>query len=152
MPQRVEESELAHRTRDVLDVAQRGDTVIVEKLGQPEAAILDIVDYHLLRAALAFYVEHDSPDRRHPIGEIQGVTDEEFARTNGIQERFDLIVSRYLEEQISLGRMAELLDLSWFDLRMRLNRLGIPLRLGPRDEQELLDEVRVAMSLARPEK
>jgi hypothetical protein len=37
----------------------------------------------------------------------------------------------YLSEKCSTGRMAELLEISWIDLRERFNRLGVPLFLAP---------------------
>ena len=36
------------------------------------------------------------------------------------------VVRDYLDERISLGKAAEILDLSRFDLRDRFHRLGIP--------------------------
>jgi hypothetical protein len=55
------------------------------------------------------------------------------------------VIAAYLEGDISLGRAAELLGLSRFDLALRFNRLGPPLRLGPatiaeaREEREALE-------------
>ena len=52
-----------------------------------------------------------------------------------------MVMAHYLGEAISLGRAAELLDLPWMDLRLRLARLGIPLRLGPESIEELRAEI-----------
>lgn len=41
------------------------------------------------------------------------------------------ILGAYLAGEISLGKAAELLDLSRFELQERFLRLGVPLRLGP---------------------
>jgi len=51
------------------------------------------------------------------------------------------VLAYYLGEAISLGRAAELLGLPWVDLRLRLARLGIPLRLGPETIEELRAEI-----------
>ena len=47
----------------------------------------------------------------------------------------------YLSEQCSTGRMSELLQISWIDLRERFNRLGVPLFLGPSTEEEAREEI-----------
>jgi predicted HTH domain antitoxin len=55
-----------------------------------------------------------------------------------------------LGEAISLGRAAELLDLPWMDLRLRLARLGIPLRLGPQSIEELRAEIEAIEEWEKP--
>ena len=46
----------------------------------------------------------------------------------------------YLSEQCSTGRIAELLQISWIDLRERLNRLGVLLFLCPSTVKEVREE------------
>jgi len=54
------------------------------------------------------------------------------------QDRVNTVLAHYLAGAISLGRAAELLGLSWLDLRTRFLRLDVPLRTAPAD----LDEAR----------
>ena len=65
--------------------------------------------------------------------------------TGSMQERYNLVVAYYLSGAISLGRAAELLKLAAIDLRIRLARLQIALRLGPVDIDDARAEVQVAL-------
>jgi predicted HTH domain antitoxin len=58
------------------------------------------------------------------------------------------VMRAYLSEEVSLGRTAEMLGISRFDLQARFLRLDIPLRQGPRDEKEARAEIDVAQELA----
>lgn len=51
----------------------------------------------------------------------------------------------YLADDISLGKAAELLGLSRFELQERFARLGISLRLGPATLEEARAEVEAAL-------
>jgi len=100
----------------------RGQTALVESHGKPEAAIIDIVDYRILRAVMRYHAQ------RPRIAAGSGLSDAEVARVADAQARYDLIVAHYLAGEISLGRAAELLNTSWLDLRTRCIRLDVPLR------------------------
>lgn len=45
--------------------------------------------------------------------------------------RWSMVVSAYLDQEINLGKAAELLEVHELELRERFIELGIPLRLGP---------------------
>lgn len=128
-------TELSRNTRQIIRAAQRGQTVVIEHHGQPEVAIIDIADYHVLRA-LAYYYAHPPQ-----IETSSGLSDETVAAQPSLQGRYDLVLAYYLAEEISLGRAAELLDLPSIDLRTRFLRLDVPLRLGPADLEEARAEV-----------
>ncbi len=49
---------------------------------------------------------------------------------------WSLVLSAYLDEEINLGKAAELLELHELELRERFIELGIPLRIGPADMAE----------------
>lgn len=49
---------------------------------------------------------------------------------------WSLVVGAYLDEEINLGKAAEMLDMHELELRDRFIVLGIPLRVGPIDEVE----------------
>lgn len=136
--QHIRKTDLARNTHQIIRDVQRGYTVLVENHGQPEAAILDIVDYHILLAVTAFYA--------HPV-ELEpdaGLNSERLSKLNSPQEIYDLVMTYYLADAISLGKTAELLDLPWLDLRTRFIRLDIPIKLGPEDETEAGAEAEAA--------
>jgi len=131
----VRKTDLARNTRQIIRNVVRGQTAVVESHGQPEVAIVDIIDYYLQRAALNYYAQSPQVDVE------AGLSDEDVQQAGGEQERYNLVMAHYLGEAISLGRAAELLDLPWMDLRLRLARLGIPLRLGPQSIEDLRAEI-----------
>ncbi len=49
---------------------------------------------------------------------------------------WSLIIGAYLDEEINLGKAAEMLDMHELELRDRFIALGIPLRIGPVDKAE----------------
>lgn len=55
--------------------------------------------------------------------------------------RVELAIRRYQTEDISLARAAHLAGISFDSMKKLLVARGIPLRLGPADEQEALQEV-----------
>jgi prevent-host-death family protein len=130
----ISKTDLARKTRQVIKSVQRGQTIIVESHGQPEAAILDMPDYYLLLAATrshALSLEID-PEAGLP---------EEALLEASAQARYDQVIAHYLAGALSLGRAAELLELPWADLRARLSRLGLPILLGPENISELQAEM-----------
>jgi len=133
-------TELARNTRQIIRAAQRGQTVVIEHHGQPEVAIIDIADYHILRA-FAHY--HTHPPHVETVG---GLSDEAVAAQPSLQTQYDLILAYYLADEISLSRAAELLGLPWLDLRTRFLRLDIPLRAAPADLAEAQADVANAVA------
>ena len=130
----IRKTDLARQTRKVIRDAQRGMTVVVENHGQPEVAIIDILDYWILRAVMRVYAE---PVELEPGA---GLTDEALADLDPL-EKVEVTMTHYLAGAISLGRTAELLGVPWLDLRTRLLRLDVPLRQGPADSVEARTEV-----------
>ena len=138
--QKVRKTDLARNTRRVIRTVQRGQTVLVESHGQAEVAIMDILDYRILRAFLVYHT-------RKPKVEPKGVDDKRLMRLEDPQQVFDLVLAHYLAGAISLGRAAELLDLPALDLQTRFQRLDVPIHLGALDKQEAVEEVKAARSL-----
>lgn len=54
---------------------------------------------------------------------------------------WSLVISAYLDEDINLGKAAELLHVHELELRARFVELGLPLRVGPGDIVEARAEV-----------
>jgi len=141
--QRVRKTDLARSTRQVINNVLRGQTAVVESHGQPEVAIMDIVDYRITRAVMRYYAQQPEIDVE------EGIADQQVTSTSDPQERFNLILAHYLAGAISLGRAAELLELPWVDLRTRFQRLDVPLRVAPSDLQEARLDVEVAEAWAK---
>lgn len=135
---RVSRTELARNTRRILTDVQRGRLALIESHGQPEAALLDIIDYRLLRAVVRYYAA--PPD----ISTNAGLTAQAVAACADSAEVYALVMAHYLAGAISLGRAAELLDMPWLELRTRCLRLDIPVRAAPADAGEVLRDIDVA--------
>ncbi len=142
--QHIRKTDLARNTRDVLNTVMRGQTALIESHGKPEAAIIDIVDYLIVRAVMRY---HKQPPR---IAVDAGLTDAAVEAAPDLQARYDLVLAYYLAEAISLSRAAELLKRPSFDLRTRFVRFDVPLRLGPATIEDALAEMEVALRLAQP--
>jgi hypothetical protein len=138
---RFTKTDLARHTRRVIRAVQRGQTAVIESHGEPEAAIIDIIDFHILRAVMRYH------GHRPQIDPATGLSDDKVEAASDAQERYNLVLGHYLAEAISLARTAELLGLTWLDLRTRFVRMDVPLRLGPSDTDEARAEVEVALRL-----
>lgn len=137
--QRFSKTELARNTRRVLKEVQHGYVAMIESHGEPEAAVIDIADFYVLRAAMRYHA------RRPDIDVEQGLSDEAVAALGSPQARYDLVIAHYLAGAISLGRAAELLRLSWLELRSRFLRLDVPLRSAPSTTDEARADVEAAL-------
>jgi predicted HTH domain antitoxin len=135
--QRISKTDLARSTHRVIREAQRGYTVLVENHGQPEVAIVDVIDFQLQKAAIHYF---SFPEEYEDDTEISESILESLATE---QDRFNLVIGHYLAVHISIGRAAELLDMSSPELQVRLVRSGVPLRTGPETQEELNHEVEV---------
>jgi predicted HTH domain antitoxin len=135
---RIRKTDLSRNTRAVINAVLRGQTTVVESHGQPEVAILDIVDYRIIRAVMRYYAQRAEAK----IGE--GLSKERVAALDAPQEQVNLVLAHYLAGAISLGRAAELLGLSWLDLRTRFLRLDVPLRTAPADLAEAQTDAEAA--------
>lgn len=122
----ISRTELARKTRQVVTSVQEGHPTLVRSYGQDQVVLLDALDYRLLCGvttwALARFEEQSDEDQ--PVGS-RAVLD-------------------YLDEKVSLGRAAEMLGISRFELMERFERLRIPLRIGAPDLAAARDEVRAA--------
>ncbi|MCB9135851.1 MAG: type II toxin-antitoxin system prevent-host-death family antitoxin [Anaerolineales bacterium] len=134
--QYIPKTDLARKTRQVLKAVQRGQTAIIESHGQPEAAIMDIIDYRILRAVMRFHAHKLEVDL------VQGLSLAAFETLQGPQTQYDYVLAYYLQEGISLARAAELLGLPWLDLRTRFLRLDVPVLTDPESPEGVLDELK----------
>ncbi len=135
--QRVRKTDLARNTHQIIRNVQRGQTILVESHGQAEVAILDILDYRIVRAFLSY---HTHPPQIDGAGLSQEMVD----AVSDPQHAYDLVLAHYLAGAISLGRAAELLGLPPLDLQTSFMRLDVPLQLGPQDEQSARQDIDAA--------
>jgi len=115
----ISHSDLEHNTRDIVDRVRQGELTVLASSGEEEIVLLDATDFRLLRALAGSAADSAEMDAE--------------AR----------IVRDYLDERISLGKAAEKLGLSRFELQERFHRLGAPLRLGPASIEEAQAEIAV---------
>ncbi len=139
---RVRKTDLARNTSQVIRNVLRGQPTVIENHGQPEVAIVDVVDYLILRAVAHYHAGN------RPALDANGPSDAEFSELTE-QARYNRAMDYYLAEACSTGRMAELLQISWADMRERFNRLGVPLFFGPTTIEEAREDARVASDLYR---
>ena len=123
----ITQADLAKKTQEVVDRVQHGEVAVVETSGRERAVLLDPVDFRLLQALAPCAIE--DRERRVP-----GDPDVEALQA-------------YLADEISLGKTADLLGLSRFELQDRFFRLGVPLRLGPATLEEAQAEVAAALKI-----
>lgn len=123
----ISQADLAKRTQEVVDRVQHGEMAVVESSGREQAVLLDPTDFRLLRALAQCAIEdRESGQQSDPdVGALQA----------------------YLADEISLGKVADLLSLSRFELQDRFLRLGVPLRLGPATIEEAQAEIAAALKL-----
>ncbi len=115
-------SDLSQRTREILDRVQQGALAVVASEGAERIVLLDALDFRLLRAlALCAAGEGDEGE----LLEAQVLRD-------------------YLAERISLGKAAELFQLTRFELEGSFQWLGIPIRRGARSVEDAQAEIAAA--------
>ena len=117
-------SDLSQRTREILDRVQEGELAVVASGGEERIVLLDALDYRLLRA-LALCATGEGMNGSGDLLEARVVRD-------------------YLAEKINLGKAAELLQLSRFELEGSFQRLGVPLRRGARSIEDAQADIAAA--------
>jgi len=124
----ISQSDLVLKTQEVVDRVQHGEVAVIESLGREQVVLLDPVDFRLLEALAHCAIEERAaiPSSDPDVGALQA----------------------YLADEISLGKAADLLGLSRFELQDRFFRLGVPLHLGPATLDEARAEVAAALKLA----
>lgn len=117
-------SDLSQRTREILDRVHEGELAVVASGGEEQIILLVAADYRLLRA-LALCATGGDADGSGEMVEARVLRD-------------------YLDEKINLGKAAELLQLSRFELEASFQRLGIPVRRGACSIEDAQAEIATA--------
>jgi hypothetical protein len=132
---RVRKTDLARNTSQVIRKVLRGQTAVIESHGQPEAALMDIIDFLLQRAAMEYL---GNPQKFEEDIEISPVMLDALPDEQG---RYDMVLGHYLSLHLSLAKAGDLLGMTSHEIRSRLVRLGIPLRVGPTSADEVRKEI-----------
>ena len=146
----ISKTDLARRTRQIVDRVRRGDTLIVESYGEEQIVIMDITDYRILRAVAAY---HSLGPHPAPINDVTlepaGLSEAQLStqEAGSFQTRWNQIIIAYLDGHINLGRAAILLSLSRYELDERFQRLDVPRRIGPQTVEQAQAKVDVARAL-----
>ena len=123
----ISQADLTGNVQSTLERVRQGTVVMVEEGGQEQLVLLDSLDFRLLCALAQGAIPEEERVAEKPDPAIE-------------------VLRAYLAKEISLGKSAELLGLSRFDLQARCLRLGIPLRLGPSTLEESQQEIAIALN------
>ena len=124
----ISQTDLAKKTQEVVDRVHHGEVAVVESSGQERAVLLDPLDFRLLRALAHCAIEEKERGQDADDPDVK-------------------ILQAYLADDINLGKAAELLDVSRFELQDRFLRLGVPLRLAPATVEDAWAEIEAARSI-----
>jgi predicted HTH domain antitoxin len=108
--------------------SEGGEVMVTLTSPDCEDILLDAMDFRLLRALPQCAIDEK---------ELRGEAEDPDVQA----------LRSFLAEEISLGKTAELLGLSRFELQESFLRLGVPLHLGPATLDEAWAEIRAARSL-----
>ena len=122
-------TDLEGRAREIVERVRHGEMTVVETSGEEQIVLLDATDFRLLYALAACATEASELD-----GEMSS-----DAR----------ILRAYLDDVISLGKAAEQLGLSRFELAERFHRLGVPLPFGPTSLEDARSEIAAMRKIRR---
>jgi len=124
----ISQADLAKKTQEVVDRIHHGEVAVVESSGQEQAILLDPLDFRLLRALAQCAIEEKERGQDADDPDVK-------------------ILQAYLDDDINLGKAAELLGVSRFELQDRFLRLGVPLRLAPATVEDAWAEIEAARSI-----
>jgi prevent-host-death family protein len=150
---KISKTDLARRTRQIVDRARRGETIIVESYGEEQVVVMDALDYRILRAVASHGMLPARPTpANEPNMEPAGLSELEVEQaereSNGSpQVRWNRVIAAYLDGHINMGRAAVLLGLSSYEIDERFRRLEVSRRIGPNSEEEARAEVRAAFEV-----
>lgn len=122
-------TDLEGRAREIMERVRHGEMTVVEASGEEQIILLDATDFRLLCALAACATE---------VSELDGETSADVQ-----------VLRAYLDDEISLGKAAEELGLSRFDLADRFHRLGVPLPFGPTSLEDARSEIAAMRKIRR---
>ena len=98
----ISKTELARRTRQIVDRARRGEAIIVESYGEEQVAVIDAIDYRILSAVTAYQTRsgHPSPFSQpdtEPAGLSKAEIEQAVQEAGSPQARWDKVLGAYLD-------------------------------------------------------
>jgi len=124
----ISQADLTTHIEEVADRVHRGEVTVVESSGHEPIVLMDLLDFRLLRALARCAID-------------------EKERAQEPEDSDAKVLQAYLADEINLGKAADLLNLSRFELQARFLRLGVPLRIGPATLEEAWAEIEAARSI-----
>lgn len=116
----ISRTDLARNTREIVDQVRNGHTIFVQSYGEDQIVLLDVLDYKILKGMVDYALRETRDLQTTDVSEVMRL---------------------YLDEQISLEKVSEMLGVSRYELMEHFERLGIPLRLGPESIEEAQEEI-----------
>ncbi len=128
---------------DVQPIVAEMEKLTIDELLQIAQATLPTSEAARLQTLLAAQQQRTlTPSERQEAERLVAQEDlTTLRKAKALFLRWSLVVDLYLDQQISLSKAAELLDMPTLELRARFAQLGIPLRSGPADLAEAKAEV-----------
>lgn len=123
----ISRADLAQRTQEVVREVRQGTPAVVHSGGEDQVVLLDALDYRILRGVADWATQ---------VPSVESSAENQ-------------ILPSYLNQEISLGKAAELLGISRFELKGRFLRLGVPIRQGPASLTEARAEIEVARRVSK---
>jgi len=117
----ISQADLGAKGGEIVNRVRHGEMAVIETSGEEQIVLLDATDFRLLRALAACATE--------------------AAGQHGESSSDVRILRDYLADEISLGKAAEELGLSRFDLADRFHRLGVLLPFGPPSLEDARSEI-----------
>jgi len=136
-------TDLARKTRQVVEAVRHGQATVVENHGRPEVVMLDYLDYAQMRAALRSLSE-PAEVASDPVSAFSEARQPYLVG----QDLMDQVMAQFLAGGISLGRAAEMLEVPWMALRERFLRLDLPVQVGPENLEDAMAGVETARKWA----
>jgi len=125
----ISQQDLTGNAQEIVERVRHGEMAVVETSGEEQVFLLDATDFRLLHALAVCAADPSDLDGEASSGAW--------------------ILRNYLADRISLGKAAEELGLSRFELAERFHRLGIPLPFGPASLEDARSEVAAMRRIRR---
>lgn len=127
----ISRTDLARNTREIVDQVRNGHTIFVQSYGEDQIVLLDVLDYKILKGMVDYALRETRDLQTTDVSEVMRL---------------------YLDEQISLEKVSEMLGVSRYELMEHFERLGIPLRSGSETLEDAQEEIASAQHASRKTK
>ena len=116
---KVTRTDLVRDSGEIFDSLMRGRVAMIEKRGKPQAILMDIYDFYSLRAVAL----SGTKEVEISLEEL-----DDFVKSEpGEDELHVKVIGQYLAEGITLEKAAEMLGITFLELKSRFLRLNLPI-------------------------